>query len=171
MKRKLTYLVLILGVFAQASEVSSGSTDILPRTVNFLIFAAILYYLVAEPVKNFFKNRSAEIASKLESVQAKLKEAKQEKERAQKELENAKKLANEIIEDAKKESKLLSEKIKSSLEEELRIMEKTFNENCSLEERQVVRNVVKNILNEILEDKNISINKNEFINLIAKKVA
>lgn len=171
MKSKLLYLILVVATFANASEVASGSTDIVPRTVNFLIFAAILYYLVADKIKNFFENRKKTIALKLESAQEKLKEAKKEKEKALKELENAKKLANEIVKSAKEESKLLSEKIKTSLEEELKIMDKNFQENCSLEERKMSREIVKNILNEILEDKSISIDKKEFINLLSKKVA
>ncbi len=170
MKSKLIYLTLLLTVFANASEVASGGTDILPRTVNFLIFAAIIYYLVADPVKNFFKNRKGGIAKKLQMAQDKLKEAKEEKELVQKELENAKKMAVEIVETAKKESEILRQKLKESLEEELKLMEKNFKENCSLEERKVVRNVVKNVLDEIVDDK-ISIDKKEFINLISKKVA
>ena len=171
MKAKLLFLVLALGTIAFASESGGGATDILPRTVNFLIFVAIIYYLLADRVKNFFKDRSESIAAKLESVQAQLKETKEEKERAEKELENAKKLAAEIVETAKKESKLLSEKIKNDLEEELKLLEKIFNENCELEERKMVREVVQKILEETFEDKNIVINEKEFVNLIVKKVA
>lgn len=171
MKTKVILLLLALSSFAFASEGASGTTDILPRTVNFLIFASILYYLLADHIKNFFKGRSASIAAQLESVQAKLKEAKEEKEKAEKELENAKKLASEIVEIAKKEGKILSEKIRESLEEELKVLDKMHKENCELEERKMIREVVKNILQETFEDKNIVINEKEFVNLILKKVA
>ncbi|WP_281950552.1 F0F1 ATP synthase subunit B [Nitrosophilus kaiyonis] len=171
MKAKLAFLlILALSSVAFANE-GSGSTDILPRTVNFLIFAGILYYLLAEPIKNFFKGRSASIAAQLESVQAKLKETKEEMEKAEAELEKAKKQAIEIVEIAKKEGKILSDKIKDNLEEELKVLEKMHKENCELEERKMVRNLVKNILDEAFEDKNISINEKEFVNLITKKVA
>jgi len=169
-KARLFFMIFALGSLAYASE-GGGATDILPRTVNFLIFASILYYLLADFIKNYFKGRSASIATQLENVQAKLKEAKEEKERAQKELENAKKLAEEIVEVAKKEGAILSEKIKQNLEEELKVIEKIFKENCDLEERKMVRKVVKDILDETFEDKNIAINEKEFVNLIVKKVA
>ena len=171
MKAKTILILLTLSGFAFASEGTSASTDILPRTVNFLIFASILYYLLADHIKNFFKGRSASIATQLESVQAKLKEAKEEKEKAQRELENAKKLAKEIVEIAKKEGKILSEKIKENLEEELKVLEKMHKETCDLEERKMVRDVVKNILEETFEDKNFVVNEKEFVNLILKKVA
>jgi len=168
-KARLFFMIFALGSLAYASQ-GNGATDILPRTVNFLIFASILYYLLADFIKNYFKGRSASIATQLENVQAKLKEAKEEKERAQKELENAKKLAEEIIEVAKKEGAILSEKIKQNLEEELKVIEKIFKENCDLEERKMIRKVVKDILDETFEDK-IAINEKEFVNLIVKKVA
>jgi len=168
--KRVALFTLIFSVAAFAGG-GGGETDILPRTVNFIIFAAIVYYLLADKVREFFKNRSASIAAKLESVQAHLKEAREEKARAEKELENAKKLAAEIIETAKEESKLLSEKIKNDLQEELKVMEKIFAENCELEERKMVREVIKNILDETFEDKNIVINEKEFVNLIVKKVA
>ena len=171
MRAKIVLLIMALSTFAFANEAAAGSTDILPRTVNFLIFAAILYYLLADHIKNFFKGRSASIAAELENVQAKLKEAKEEKEKAQKELENAKKLATEIVEIAKKEAKILGDKIRENLEEELKVLEKMHKENCDLEERKMVRDVVRRILEETFEDKNITINEKEFVNLITKKVA
>lgn len=57
--------------------------DLLWRTVNFVIFAAILYKLAAKPIKTFFAGRKAEISNELQdletrkiSVQKALKEAK-----------------------------------------------------------------------------------------------
>ncbi len=45
--------------FAQTGR----ETDFLPRVFNFVIFAALLYYLLANPIKNFFKGRSEGIAA------------------------------------------------------------------------------------------------------------
>lgn len=170
MRAKLLYLMIIFSTFLNASEITSGGTDILPRTVNFIIFAAIIYYLLADWIRYFFKNRSAAIAAKLESIQAQLKDAKEQKEKAKKELENAKKLAKEIVEIAKKESQLISKKIESDAEDELKIIEKIFNENCLLEERKMVRDVVKMVLSETFDEKNIAINEKEFLKLLEKKV-
>ena len=58
-------------------------TDLLWRTVNFVIFAGILYKLAAKPIKTFFASRKAEISTELQDletqkikVQKALKEAK-----------------------------------------------------------------------------------------------
>jgi F-type H+-transporting ATPase subunit b len=57
--------------------------DLLWRTVNFVIFAGILYKLAAKPIKMFFAGRKAEIGTELQDletekikVQKALKEAK-----------------------------------------------------------------------------------------------
>jgi F-type H+-transporting ATPase subunit b len=47
------FLLFLAGVLAFASE-GSGHTDIIPRTINFIIFVAILWYLVGDKVKRFF---------------------------------------------------------------------------------------------------------------------
>ncbi len=167
-------VLTLLALSASAMFASGGAehgTDIIPRTVNFLIFAAILYYLVAEPVKNFFKNRSATIAASLEEVQQKLKLAKEERQKAQNELEKAKQLASEIGETTKKEIELLKEQIIKQTEQELAALEKSFVENMELERRKRIRQITKEVLEELFEDKSIDLDKEHFVNLIVKKVA
>ncbi len=170
MKRHLTLLSAIATTFAFAGS-GAEHTDIIPRTVNFLIFAAILYYLVAEPVKNFFKNRSAGIAASLEEVQQKLKQAKEEKQKAEAELAKAKELATEIVETTKKEIELLKEQIAAQGEQELAALEKNFEENLELERRKRIRQITKEVLEELFADKSIDLDKEHFVNLIVKKVA
>lgn len=46
-------------------------TDFIWRTVNFVVFAAILVYLLAKPAKGFFAKRSQDISQSLEDLEAK----------------------------------------------------------------------------------------------------
>jgi len=72
---------LVLVGIALASEAAHGGghegispakiTDFTWRTVNFLVFAGILIKLVAKPAKNFFGQRSQEIAQSIEDLEAK----------------------------------------------------------------------------------------------------
>jgi F-type H+-transporting ATPase subunit b len=69
---------LALAGVALASEAAHGGhggidsaklSELLWRTVNFVVFAAILIKLVAKPAKNFFGSRSKEIAESLEDLE------------------------------------------------------------------------------------------------------
>jgi F-type H+-transporting ATPase subunit b len=68
--------VLFLAGVAGASEAAHGAidpakvTDLILRTLNFLVFAGILIKLVAKPAKNFFAKRSQDIAQSLEELEA-----------------------------------------------------------------------------------------------------
>ncbi len=72
---------LLLAGVAAASEAAHGGgghgispekvQDLLWRTVNFVVFAAILIKLVAKPAKKFFGQRSQDVATNLEELAAK----------------------------------------------------------------------------------------------------
>ena len=65
----------MVSTYALASEAEHGGTDIVQRTVNFLLFAGLVWYLVGEPVKNYFASRSQGISDELKKVQEKLNES------------------------------------------------------------------------------------------------
>lgn len=76
MSRVLVFMLMI-STYALASSGSAehADTDIVQRTVNFLLFAGLIWYLVAEPAKNYFTSRSNSIADEMKKVQDKLKES------------------------------------------------------------------------------------------------
>ena len=150
---------------------SDGETDIIPRTVNFIIFVAIIYYLLADFTKNFFKKRREEIASKLNSVQTKVKESKKRREEATLKVKEAGRVAEEIVATAKKEALIISENFDKSLEFDLEILDKQHQEQIELESRKMKRVVVSEVLKEMFEDDGIAINEREFVNIILKRVS
>lgn len=75
-------LLLPAVMFASGAVEGEGKTDIVPRVINFAIFASILYYLLAKPLKEYFTGRTTEIADRLSSIQDKLKESKDAKDRS-----------------------------------------------------------------------------------------
>jgi len=149
-------LLIALGVFAFASEAASGHTDIIPRTINFLIFVALLWYLVGDKVKRFFAERREKIAKKFQEIENKLKESKERKEKLKEELIQTKKFAEEIIETAKKEAELVEKKIKASVEEEIKILQKHFEEFKESEIKKAKQEAVKEFMDEVLKDVHIT---------------
>ena len=163
--------LLLLVVSSGVLFGSDGGTDIIPRTVNFIIFGAIIYYLLADITKNFFKKRSEEIASKLNSVQVKVKESKKRREEATLKVKEAERVAEEIIATVKKEALIISENFDKSLKFDLEILDKQHQEQIELESRKMKRVVVSEVLKEMFEDGGIAINEKEFVNIILKRVS
>ncbi len=166
----LPLLFISVSVFANEHAAEAG-TDIVQRTVNFVIFAGILWYLLAEPVKNFFGGRSQDIANELQKVQDRLKESKQAKEAAQAKVSEAEKLADEIVAMASKEGKILNEKILKQCDADLETMSKQGGAGMELEQRKMVRNLVDEIMSDVLAQESSALDKDAMAGIIMKKVA
>jgi len=167
-------IMTLMAALAFASDHAASAdveTDIVQRTVNFLIFAGIVYYLIAEPIKAFFTGRTQGIATELEKVQDRLKESKAAKEAANAKIDEAKVLAEEIMSSCKKENVIINEKMASQLEFDLSNLEKQQNDIMGLEKRQMVRTLVEKVLSDALNEDASVLDKNVFADIILKKVA
>lgn len=169
---KIIVTVLMLSAYLFGSEAGAeGTTDIVQRTVNFLIFAGILYYVLAEPVKNYFVGRSEGISDELNKVQERLQESKRHKEAAEQKVEDAKRFAAELGETAKKENKLLSDKIMAQCETDLEIIGKQNGALMELDKRKMVREVVSDVMNDVMNTATDALDKNAMTEILKKKVA
>ena len=166
----LPLLFVSASLFASEAAADAG-TDIVQRTVNFVIFAGIIYYLLAEPVKNYFSGRSQGIADELQKVQDRLRESKQAKENAEAKIIEANKLAEEIVAMASKEGKILNEKILKQCDADLENMSKQGGAGMELEQRKMVRDLVDEIMNDVLAQESSALDKDAMANIIMKKVA
>ena len=168
---RILVLTLMISTYALASEAEHGGTDIVQRTVNFLLFAGLVWYLVGEPVKNFFTSRSQSIADKLKEVQKKLDESVALKKEALAKITEAEKFAEELAVVTQKENKIINDKIMNQCESDIEILEKQAVSKKEFEERRMVREVVEEILSETLAQSADSFDKEAMANVILKKVA
>ena len=172
MSKIVITLLMVSGyAFASSGGAEGGGTDIVQRTVNFLIFAGILYYLLADPIKNYFVGRTQGIADELEKVQEKLRETKRAKEAAAQKIEEAKQFADELAETAKKENKILNDKIIIQCEAEIENIQKQSAALTDLERRKMVRDVVEEIMDDVLSQEGSGFDKDAMAQIIMKKVA
>lgn len=153
--------------FAQTGRES----DFIPRIVNFTIFAGVLYYLLANPIKNFFKGRSDKIEAQLADIQKRLQDAKNAQKEAQSHLENSENRAEEIIADAKAEAIYLSEKIALDNQNELAMLDKQYEEKISLMKRKSIRAVINEVLSENITNNDIILDEKKVVDIISRKVA
>jgi F-type H+-transporting ATPase subunit b len=168
---KILLTIMMMSVYAVASDGGEGGTDIVQRTVNFIIFAGILYYLLASPIKSFFQGRSAGIRQELDRVQEKMKESKTAKELALQKIEDAEKFATDLIESSKKENRILNDNIMQQCDMDLENIEKQNVSLMDLEQRKMVRNLVDTVMNDLLVEENASFDKDAMAQIIMKKVA
>lgn len=169
---KIIVTVLLLSAYLFGSEAGAeASTDIVQRTVNFLIFAGILFYVLAEPLKNYFSGRSSGIADELEKVQERLRESKRLKEAAEHKIEEAERFASELAESSKKENKILADKILAQCEQDLEVIAKQNSALMELDKRKMVREVVADVMNDVMNSSSEALGKEAMTEILKKKVA
>ena len=130
-----------------------------------------MYYLIANPVKNAYKGRIEGIAARLDNIEQKLKESKAKKDDAIKRVEEAKANADSLVETARKEAFLISERIKEETMQEIVNLEKSFQDQKEFEKRRMVKSVVGEILNEIFASDSVKMDQSELINIMLKRVS
>jgi len=153
---------------ATMNHVSISETDFIPRVINFVIFAGILWYLLADKVKTFYADRSKKIADSFAEVEAKLKDSKAQKEALQKEVEETHKKAEDIIATAKKEAEILKANILENAKLEIEMLHKQFEDQKAYEESKMKKEVVESYLSDLVKD--IHLSSEEVANIVTKKV-
>lgn len=168
---RILVLMLMISTYALASEAGHGETDIVQRTVNFLLFVGLVWYLVGEPVKAYFASRTQSIAGELKKVQEKLDESVALKKEALAKISEAEKFAEDLAVSAKKENKIINDKIMSNCDADLDALVRQDKSSKDFEQRKMVRGVVENVLCETLDQSSDSLDKETMANIILKKVA
>ncbi len=167
---KILLLTLMVSTYALASG-GEGGTDIVQRTVNFALFAGLIWYLIAEPAKAYFKGRSQGIADELQKVKDRLKESDDLKKEALAKVNEAKKFAEELQESSKKENKILNDNIMAQCEKDLVNLANVQKTQMDFEQRKMVREVVESVITKLLADSKDDFDKEAMANVILKKVA
>ena len=162
---------LVLASGAEHHDVTMLGSDFKYRVLNFSIFAGIVYYLAATPIKAFFVGRSEGIANQLKEIEEKLEASKNERKTAEENVANAENKAKEIVADAANEAKVLSANIAEKNEATLSMMDKQTVEKQSLESKKATRATIDNLLNDGFGNDDIAVDEAKVVSLISKKVA
>ena len=168
---RILVILLMISTYALASDAEHGATDIVQRTVNFVLFAGLVWYLVAEPAKNYFASRSQAIADDLKRVQEKLNESVALKKEALVKISEAEKFAEDLQHSSKKENKIINDNIMSQCDVELEAVGRQHLSLIDFEKRNMVRDVVEDIIKETLGQASQSFDKEAMANVLLKKVA
>jgi len=168
---RILVLMLMISTYALASDAEHAGTDIVQRTVNFILFAGLIWYLVAEPAKNYFASRSQNIADDLKKVQEKLNESISLKKDALSKISDAEKYVEELKAVSKKENKIINDNIMLQCDSDLEVLSKQHTTLMDFEQRKMVRDVAEDIIKETLDQSSENFDKKAMANVLLKKVA
>ena len=177
---KIKNIVLVLAIVIPSLVLASGhehkevtllGSDFLFRVLNFSVFAGLIYYLAANPIKEFFLGRSEGIAKQLEEIDIKLQASKDTRLAAEENLVNAEAKAKEIVVDAGNEAKMLSDNITEKNDATLLQLEKQASEKQALESKKATRATIDALLNDGFANDDITVDEAKVVSLISNKVA
>ncbi|WP_297579207.1 F0F1 ATP synthase subunit B [Helicobacter sp. UBA3407] len=171
MRTNVYWLALLFAPGILFAAEGSGEYDIIERTINFVIFFALVYYFAANAIKDIFKARRDSIANSLAKIQEKLQDSKKAKQKALNQLEEAKKTAKDIVESAHKESAIIVQKIEENTKNELENLVRQYNDHIAFEQRKAEKLIVDEILSEFLNKDSIALSKDVLMQSLLKKAA
>ncbi|WP_394908464.1 F0F1 ATP synthase subunit B [uncultured Helicobacter sp.] len=166
--------IIVLALLLPGTVCASGSfeqSDFIPRLINFILFLAILWYFTFARIKAIFVNRRTHIASQLQEIQNKLHKTQQEKADALKKLEESKARAQEIVEIAKKEANMISQRFAQQTQTQIQALIQTMDANMEFEQTRAVREAVESILSEVVHSKEVQLDNKDYVTIITKRIA
>ncbi|WP_283491876.1 F0F1 ATP synthase subunit B [Helicobacter pylori] len=167
-KMVLGFLILLSPLCATGLDISQ--TDIIERSLNFLLFAGILWYFLAKKLRAFLHSKSLEISKRLEEIQAQLKVSKENKKKLLKELEQAKEKAELIISDANKEAYTIAQKYELQTKIDVENLIKNSKALMDLEVKKIKRELVESVFKDLRESKKVSFNTQDCVNILKQRL-
>ncbi len=167
-KMVLGFLILLSPLCATGLDISQ--TDIIERSLNFLLFAGILWYFLAKKLRSFLHSKSLEISKRLEEIQAQLKVSKENKKKLLKELEQAKEKAELIISDANKEAYTITQKYELQTKMDVENLIKNSRALMDLEVKKIKRELVESVFKDLRESKKVSFNTQDCVNILKQRL-
>ncbi|GAA7803274.1 F0F1 ATP synthase subunit B [Helicobacter pylori] len=167
-KMVLGFLIFLSPLCATGLDISQ--TDIIERSLNFLLFVGILWYFLAKKLRSFLRSKSLEISKRLEEIQAQLKVSKENKKKLLKELEQAKEKAELIISDANKEAYTITQKYELQTKMDVENLIKNSKALMDLEVKKIKRELVESVFKDLIESKKVSFNVQDCVNILKQRL-
>jgi len=158
-------------LYASAESVSIEKSDFIERTINFVIFIAIVWYFGADKIKGIFTSRIHSISTQLKDIQESLNKAKKDEDVALMRLEECKRRAKDMLESARQEALLVQKRYNEQVEKDAQILSNLLEGSIEFERRRITQEAVNSILCELLEQDDIKLNRDDYVNIITKRIS
>lgn len=161
-------IFLLLFPIILFASVDVSNSDIIERSINFVIFIVILWYLVANKLFSALKNRQVTMASKLNGIQNELLDSNAKKDEALKLLDQTKNKVQNIIDTANKEALVISNNMEKQCMLDIEVLNNIHNDLLKFEKSRINREVIDEVLDKLFKEMP-NIPKDIYISMIAKR--
>lgn len=162
---------LVFASGAEHHDITMFNSDFFYRVLNFSVFAGILYYLIANPIKEYFVGRSEGIAKQLEEIEEKLQASKNERLVAEENVVKAELKSKDIVATAGTEAKILADNIAEKNSVALAMLEKQTEEKLALASKKATEATISSLLNDGFKNSDITVDEAKVVSLVSGKVA
>lgn len=164
-------LILFVSVNILFSYDNVLDTDIVARTINFIIFAVIMYILISKPLKDFLKSRQNSISEKFTDYEEKYTLLKRQFQKTKDKHNSISTKTKELIIQAHKEAKEIEKTKLEELEQTLVNMKKSSNSYLTNKQSMAKQKIIECFIEDIFESNELQLKLSDFVNIIEKKVS
>lgn len=153
------------------ASVGIEESDFIQRTINFVIFVAIVWYFGADKIKNIFISRRNAISAQLQSVQEALQQSKKDEENAIRRLEECKDRAKDIINTARHEANAIEQRYNEQIKRDTQSLKHNLDGSIEFERRKMTQEAVNEVLGNLLNSDGVRLSKEDYVNIITKRIS
>lgn len=146
-------------------------TDIVARTVNFIIFATIMYVLINKPLKSFLQSRQNGISEEFTDYEDRYTLLKRQFQKAKDKYNGISTKSQEILKQAHEEAKEIEQIKLKELEQTLVNMKKSSKNYLINKQLLIKQEIVDNVINDIFKSDELKLSSSDLINIVEKKVS
>lgn len=161
-------IFLLISPIILFASVNVSNSDIIERSINFVIFIVILWYLIANKLFSALKDRQMTMASKLNGIQNELLDSSAKKDEALKLLDQTKSRVQNIIDTANKEALVISNNMEKQCMLDIETLNNIHNDLLKFEKNRINREVIDEVLDKLFKEIP-NIPKDIYISMIAKR--
>lgn len=161
-------IFLLISPIILFASVDVSNSDIIERSINFVIFIVILWYLIANKLFSALKDRQMTMASKLNGIQNELLDSSAKKDEALKLLDQTKSRVQNIIDTANKEALVISNNMEKQCMLDIETLNNIHNDLLKFEKNRINREVIDEVLDKLFKEIP-NIPKDIYISMIAKR--
>ena len=163
-------LFFIFPVILFSADVDISKSDIIERSINFLIFVIIMWYLVANKLFSMLKDRQMHMATRLNNIQNELLDSNLKKDEALKLLDQTKSKVQNILDTANREALVISSNMEKQCIADIETLNNIHRDLLKFEKSRIDKEVIADVIDQLFKD-GLHTSKDVYVDIITRRGA